>query len=100
MLGEVALRAARPDGWSVLATAGSHIKREAPLKLENLQERFGVPTLKTLLIATEGVFDVEEEATPGGGTRTIYRINPRWKLDIGSDAETDGSSPSGRRDRE
>lgn len=79
MLGQIAMATPRPDGWTLLATAGHLIKREAPDELEGLRARFGHATLKAVLQATE-LFDVMEEATPGGGTRTIYRINERWKL--------------------
>ena len=80
MLGQVALATPRPDGWTLLATAGHLIKRAAPEALDNLGERFGHATLKAVLLATE-LFDVTEEPTPGGGSRTIYRINERWQLE-------------------
>jgi len=80
MLGQIAMATPRPDGWTLLATAGHLIKREAPDELEGLRARFGHATMKAVLQATE-LFDVVEEATPGGGTRTIYRINERWKLE-------------------
>jgi hypothetical protein len=80
MLGQIAMATPRADGWTLLATAGHLIKREAPDELEGLRARFGHATLKAVLQATE-LFDVADEATPGGGTRTIYRINERWKLE-------------------
>ncbi len=43
--------------------------------------RYGHRTLKKLLRATE-LFDLKEEPTPGGGTRTVYRINPQFELQI------------------
>jgi hypothetical protein len=81
MLGEVAARTLRPDGWMLLSTAGHLIKREAPAELEDLQKRFGVSTLKGVLMAA-GLFDIDEEPTAGGGTRTIYRINERYELRV------------------
>jgi hypothetical protein len=33
MLGEIAMRTARSDGWALLSTAGQLIKREAPAEL-------------------------------------------------------------------
>ena len=48
--------------------------------MQDLRRRFGHVTLKAVLLATE-LFDVAEEPTPGGGTRTIYRINERWTLE-------------------
>jgi hypothetical protein len=44
-----------------------------------MAERYGHRTLKKLLQATE-LFDIDEEPTALGGTRTIYRINSRFKL--------------------
>ena len=80
MLGQAAMATPRPDGWTLLASAGHLIKRAAPEELEKLGERFGHATLKAVLLATE-LFDVAEEPTPGGGSRTIYRINERWQLE-------------------
>lgn len=80
MLGQIAMATPRADGWTVLQTAGNLIRRDAPAELLDLHTRLGHATLKAVLLATE-LFDVLEEATPGGGTRTIYRINERWKLE-------------------
>ena len=93
MLGEIAIRMARSDGWALLSTAGSLIKREAPAELEALGKRFGYPNLKGVLLASE-LFDVTEEPTRGGGTRTIYRINERYELHLQGDphaAKTNGA---------
>ena len=79
MLGEIAMRTVRPDGWALLSTAGQLIKREAAAELEDLRKRFGYPNLKGVLLASE-LFDVTEEPTLGGGMRTIYRINERYEL--------------------
>lgn len=81
MLGELAAKTDRPDGWVVLATAGNIIQKLEPLELTDLNKRFGHRTLKHLLLATE-LFDVEDEPTPKGGTRTIYRINSRFELQL------------------
>ncbi len=81
MLGELAAKADRPDCWTVLATAGNIIQKLEPRELTDLSNRFGHRTLKNLLLATE-LFDVEEEPTPKGGTRTIYRINSRFELQL------------------
>lgn len=89
MLGEIAMRTARPDGWAMLSTAGNLIKREAPDELENLKERFGHRNLKGVLLAAE-FFDVAEEQSPRGGVRTIYRINERYQL-----TRLIGSAPAG-----
>lgn len=79
MLGEIASQTPRPDGWTLLSTAGHLIKRHAPSELHDLPRRLGHPTLKRVLLAAE-LFDVAEEPTPGGGTRSIYRINERYEL--------------------
>lgn len=81
LLGEIALRTPRADGWTVLASAGHILRQREPQELENMLERYGQRTLKKLLQATE-LFDIEEEPTRGGGTRTVYRINPRFELQI------------------
>jgi hypothetical protein len=79
LLGELASRSNRSDGWTVLATAGQIVSREEPDELKDMAERYGHRTLKKLLQATE-LFDIDEEPTASGGTLTIYRINPRFKL--------------------
>lgn len=81
MLGEIAMRTARADGWALLSTAGNLIRREAATELADLRKRFGQPGLKGVLLATE-LFDVHEESLPNGGTRTIYRINDRYELHL------------------
>lgn len=81
LLGEIAQRTSRADGWTVLASAGHILRQQVPEELEHMLERHGHRTLKKLLQATE-LFDIEEEPTSGGGMRTIYRINPRFKLQI------------------
>ena len=79
LMGELTSRSNRSDGWTVLATAGQIVWREEPDELKCMAERYGHRTLKKLLQATE-LFDIDEEPTARGGTRTIYRINPRFKL--------------------
>jgi hypothetical protein len=81
LLGEIAQRTPRADGWTVLASAGNILRQREPEELAHMPERYGHRTLKKLLQATE-LFDIEEEPTPGGGTRTVYRINPRFELQI------------------
>ncbi len=79
MLGEVAMKSSRDDGWTLLSSAGQLIKQAAPLELQDLHARFGHSKLKDVLLAT-GVFDVADEPTPAGGSRTIYRINENYQL--------------------
>lgn len=84
MLGEIAMRTARSDGWAMLSTAGHLIKREAPDELEGLHKRFGHRNLKGVLLAAE-FFDVADEPLAGSGLRTIYRINDRYELALPSE---------------
>ncbi len=84
LLGEIAQRTPRADGWTVLASAGHILRQREPEELDHMLERYGYRTVKKLMQATE-LFDIEEEATPGGGTRTVYRINPRFELHIQCD---------------
>jgi hypothetical protein len=86
MLGEVALRTARTDGWALLSTAGHIIKREAPDELDDMLKRYGHRSLKGILLAAE-FFDIEDEPLASGGTRPIYRINDRYELTLTSDTE-------------
>ena len=81
MLGELVTKTDRTDGWMILATACNVIRQLEPEELTQLSQRYGHRTLKKLLLASE-LFDVDEEPTPKGGTRTIYRINPRFELQI------------------
>lgn len=81
MQGELATKTDRDDGWMILSTACNVIRQQEPGELVDLHERFGHRTLKKLMQETE-VFDLEEEPTPRGGTRTIFRINPRFQLEI------------------
>jgi hypothetical protein len=81
LLGEIAKCMPRADGWVMLSSAANEIAREAASELTDLRQRFGYPNLKGVLLASE-LFDVAEEPTPGGGMRTIYRINDRYDLVI------------------
>lgn len=97
MLGELALRTARTDGWALLSSSGNIIKREAPAELDDLQKRHGHRNLKGILLAAE-YFDVVDEPLATGGTRTVYRINDRYKLTLTPDAKPEAkpalSSPA------
>lgn len=79
MLGDIATRSARPDGWMLLSTAGSLIRRDAPDELLDLKKRFGLPGLKAVLRATE-MFDVMDEKLPNGATRAVYRLGDQNKV--------------------
>lgn len=80
-LGEVAGRTRRADGWMDLATAGHILRRERPEEFAGLAQRRDHRTLKSLLKANM-LFDVEEERTSSGGTRTVFRVKPRYAMAI------------------
>jgi hypothetical protein len=89
LVGEVAIRTARTDGWAYLTTAHNLIRREAPDELLDLEARFGLPNLKTIMIATE-FFDLADEELPKGGKRVIYKISDRYQLTL---KDKPGSQP-------
>jgi len=79
ILGDVADQMKRPDGWTVINTAGNLLKEHAPNEYSQLQEKYGYRKLKEFILATE-LFDLKEESTVKGGTRVLYRLKPNWKL--------------------
>lgn len=74
-LGEIARTSARPDGWMLLAQAGSILHREDPTLQERVKNAFGLGTLRQVLLATE-LFNVLEEPATAQASRTVYRIKP------------------------
>lgn len=94
MLGDIAKRTARADGWAVLAQAANVIAHEAPEELKDLRERFGHSRLKAVMLAT-GLFDVVDEPTPRGGVRTIYRTHAQYDLQNGQEPPTLGMNAAG-----
>jgi hypothetical protein len=86
LVGEVAIRTARADGWAYLTTAHNLIHREVPEELTDLENRFGLPNLRAIMYATE-FFDINEEDLPKGGKRTIYRISKRFQLTLPEQSE-------------
>lgn len=79
MLSEIALRTAHNDGWAFFTTAANLIHREAPEELKDLHARYGLKSLREVLMAS-GLFDVRDETLPEGRTRLLYRINDRYSL--------------------
>ena len=69
---QVAEERQRPDGWTVLDRARALLQAEVAAGLPTLMARYGARSLQELL-ATSQLFDVMEEPTARGGTRTIYR---------------------------
>jgi hypothetical protein len=64
------------DGWVPLGTAGRLLHERLPDVMSKLKERYGHRTLKPVLIASE-LFDVREQPTANGGTRTEFRVKPK-----------------------
>ena len=62
--------ASKGDVWLPLAVAGQYLRLHAPEEFSALKRRYGFATLKKLVVATE-LFDVENEPTNKGGTRTV-----------------------------
>jgi hypothetical protein len=79
MLGDIATQMSREDGWVLISNAGHLIKDHAPEELEQMKKMHGHSSLKKLIQASE-VFDVQEEVTPKGGTRLLYRLKAGWEL--------------------
>ena len=78
-LGEIASKAARPDGWMLLSHADQLIRAHAPEEIAALKERYDKKSLEQLIRATD-IFDLTEETTNKGGTRVLYRLKPEWTL--------------------
>jgi hypothetical protein len=79
MLGDIAERTVRPDGWALMDDAGRLVKQYAPEEIALLKERYGHESLKAFILATE-VFDVREEVTKKGGVRVLYRLKSNWMV--------------------
>lgn len=75
LLANAAQKLARDDGWTLLSSAGRFVSTEDPEQLPMIKRRFGHRGLQSLIAAAE-IFELYEEATPGGGKRTLYRIKP------------------------
>lgn len=69
LLTEIASKAARKDGWTLLNTVGQHASEE----IAELKKTLGHKTLEAMILATE-LFDINEEPTKKGGTRVLYRL--------------------------
>lgn len=73
VLAHISQAAASTDGWTVLARAGQLVRELAPDSLNQAGKRFGHSSLKRLVVASQ-LFDVAEEPTTNGQTRTLYRL--------------------------
>ena len=79
ILGDIATQMTREDGWVLISNAGHLIKDHAPEELEQMKKMHGYSSLKKLIQASE-IFDVQEEITPKGGTRILYRLKDGWEV--------------------
>lgn len=84
LLGRIIEVAKRNDGWTLLNHAGKLLSENAPDQLKDIKKKYSCKTLKDLILKTE-IFDVEEESTPNGGRRAIYRLKDGWRLETGPD---------------
>lgn len=80
LLGQIIEVAKRNDGWTLLTHAGQLLHQNGPDQLEEVKKKYKCRTLKDLIIKTE-IFDLEEELTPKGGKRAIYRFKDGWRLE-------------------
>lgn len=60
------------DGWANLTTAMQCVQKEASEEFALLRKKYKVNALKAFIVET-GLFEVEEEMTPKGGVRVLYR---------------------------
>jgi hypothetical protein len=72
LLCAVATQHHRRDGWTYLAQAGDLAAKELPEEVKQIRERYGLRTLKKLLVGSD-MFDVLDEPLSDGGFRTLYR---------------------------
>lgn len=80
LLGRVIELAKRDDGWTLVAHAGRLLQQNAPDQLKEVKKKYKCKTLKDLILKTE-IFDLEDEPTPNGGRRAVYRIKDGWRLE-------------------
>lgn len=86
LLGDIAQKMGRDDGYVLLNTAGDLLRLHAPEETKALKERCGYKSLKALIVATE-LFDLVEEPTEKGGARVFYRMKPGISLEFGETGE-------------
>ncbi|MHB1350254.1 MAG: hypothetical protein ACYCYR_10325 [Desulfobulbaceae bacterium] len=80
LLGRIIEVAKREDGWTLVVHAGHLLHQNAPDQLKEVKKKYKCRTLKDLILKTE-IFDVEDEPTPKGGRRAIYRFKDGWRLE-------------------
>lgn len=70
----VAEQTARADGWAMYCNAVRIVREQLPGELERLQEQYGHTKALNALRAS-GIFAFQEEPTPRGGLRLLYRLD-------------------------
>lgn len=75
LLVHAARKLSRPDGWTLLSSAGHYIAAEDPEQLPSIKRRFGHQGLRALVAAAD-LFELREEPVAGGGSRAIFRTKP------------------------
>jgi len=75
LLAQVTQVIARPDGWTLLSSAGNFIAVKDPEQLQTINQRFGHRGLQSLVSAAE-IFEVREELVANGAKHSIYRVKP------------------------
>jgi len=80
LLGRIIEVAKRDDGWTLVVKAGQLLHQNAPEQIKAVKKKYKCRTLKDLILKTE-IFDIEEEPTPKGGKRAIYRLQDGWRLE-------------------
>lgn len=80
LLGRIIEVAKRVDGWTLVDHAGQLLHQNAPDQLKEVKKKYKCKTLKDLILTTE-IFDFEEESTPKGGRRAIYRFKDGWGIE-------------------
>lgn len=80
LLGRIIEVAARADGWTLVVHAGQLLHQNAPDQLKEVKKKYNCRTLNELITKTE-IFELEDEPTPKGGRRAIYRFRDGWKLE-------------------
>lgn len=73
MLLELSTTQSRTDGWTVLDEATRYLRENLYDDLDKIKKHHQCRTMKALILACE-LFDILEEPTKKGGTRTLYRV--------------------------
>jgi hypothetical protein len=78
LLAQIATTHSREDGWTLLSVAGAQLSSLIPEQFAKLKREHGEGSLHRL-VAAIGLFDVQSETTPNGGTRAVYRTRPCFR---------------------